>query len=450
MARDTKTGRQSRHCGISKLTLAEHALCPLQTVSPGSGGLIHECDYRYFDQHRRRVRSAQARVTCPAGLLPNDEFYLWGLLALTLDQPDPDGEFHATPHYCLRQLGLIDQRQRRGGLQYRQFAEALERLSSVSYHFDAFYDPIRREHRRVGFHFLSYSLPLDDQSGRAWRFVWDPVFLELVRPVGGHLPFDLPTYRQLDPASRRLFLLLTKIFRRRRSTQQFDVRKLCVSVMGFAQTVSTRDLKRKLTRCVRKLAELQVVTACALEPEYERTGVGQYTLRLHRGDYFRNTMKTSTALRNSESPLADPLRTIGFDERAIHRLLRDYSVPVLREWTDITLAAIERRVIRKTPMAYFVDNVKHAATGSRTPPDWWHDLRRQERCTQRRPNSPKFPARPFQSAHVATGNVPPDDSLCSEFAACFSAAGQSDDVARQNATRISQELRTRRSIASKE
>jgi hypothetical protein len=94
--------------------------------------------------------------------------------------------------------------------------------------------------------------------------------------------------------------------------------------------------------------------------------------------------------------------------------------------------------------------VKHAAGGMRTPPDWWHDLRRQERCTQRRPNSPKFPARPFQSAHVATGNVPPDDSLCSEFAACFSAAGQSDDVARQNATRISQELRTRRSIASKE
>ena len=444
MAHDGKTERQSRHCGVSQLTLAEHALCPLQTASPGSGGLIHECTYRYFDG---RVRSAQARVTCPAGLLPNDEFYLWGLLALTLDQPGPDCEFHATPHFCLRQLGLIDQRQRRGGRQYRQFAEALERLSSVSYHCDAFYDPIRREHRRVGFHFLSYSLPLDDESGRAWRFAWDPVFLELVRPVGGHLPFDLPTYRQLDPATRRLFLLLTKIFRRRPSTQKFDVQQLCVSVMGFAPTVSTRDLKRKLTRCVRKLAELKILTPCALEPEYERTGVGQYTLRLHRGDYFRNTMKTGTALRNSESPLADLLREIGFDESAIRRLLRDYSVPILREWTDITLAAIERCVIRKTPMAYFVDNVKHAALGTRMPPDWWHDLRRQERIARRRKSSRQSPERPFQSARAEAGIDMPNDPLCSEFAACFSAAGQSDDLAEQNARRISLELRTRRSVS---
>ena len=443
MAHDGNTEEQSRHCGIGQLTLAEHALCPLQTASSSSGGLIHECSYRYSDQKRRRVRSAQARVTCPAGLLPNDEFYLWGLLALTLDQPERDGAFHATPHYCLRQLGLIDQRQRRGGRQYRQFAEALERLSSVSYQCDAFYDPIRREHRRVGFHFLSYSLPLDDKSGRAWRFVWDPVFLDLVRPVGGHLPFDLPTYRQLDPATRRLFLLLTKIFRRRPSTQKFEVRQLCISVLGFAQTVSTRDLKRKLTRCVRKLAELKIVTSCALEPEYERTGVGQYALQLHRGDYFRNTMKTGTALRNSESPLTDPLRTIGFDEPAIRRLLRDYSVLVLREWTDITQAAIERKIIRKSPMAYFVDNVKHAAAGCRTPPDWWHDLRRQERLVRRRPDSQQPPERPFQSAHRELDNEPPGDSLCSEFTACFSAAGQPEDIAKQNATRISQELRTR-------
>jgi hypothetical protein len=446
MAFDRKTDRQSRHCGIGQLTLAEHALCPLQAASSDSGGLIHECDYRYFDGRRQRVRSAHARVTCPAGLLPNDEFYLWGLLALTLDQPEPDCEFHATPHYCLRQLGLIDQRQRRGGRQYRQFAEAIERLSQVSYQCDAFYDPIRREHRRVGFHFLSYSLPLDDQSGRAWRFVWDPIFLELVRPVGGHLPFDLPTYRQLDPATRRLFLLLTKIFRRRPSTQKFDVQQLCVSAMGFASTVSTRDLKRKLTRCVRKLAELQIVTPCALEPEYGRTGVGQYTLRLHRGDYFRNTMKTGTALRNSESPLADPLRAIGFEESTIRRLLRDYSTPVLREWADITLAAIERKIIRKTPMAYFVDNVKYAAAGSRTPPDWWHDVRRQERLVRRRPGSQR-PERPFQSAHGASGSEPSGDSLCSEFTAYFSAAGQTEDIAKRNATRISRELQTRRSVS---
>ena len=120
---------------------------------------------------------------------------------------------------------------------------------------------------------------------------------------------------------------------------------------------------------------------------------------------------------------------------------------MLREWTDITLVAIERRIIRKTPMAYFVDNVKHAATGCRTPPDWWHDLRRQERLAKRRPGSPQSPERPFQSAHGESDDEPLGDSLCSEFTACFSAAGQPEDIAKQNATRISQELRTRRTTS---
>ncbi|MGD0896628.1 MAG: hypothetical protein ABR915_02250 [Thermoguttaceae bacterium] len=40
---------------------------------------------------------------------------------------------------------------------------------------DHFYDPIRGEHRDVGFGFFSYSLPLDPRSSRAWRFAWAPV-----------------------------------------------------------------------------------------------------------------------------------------------------------------------------------------------------------------------------------------------------------------------------------
>ena len=99
-------------------------------------------------------------MTCPLGLTAHDEFYLWGLLALTFSQPEPESEFHATPHYCLRQLGVIDQHDRRGGRQYRQFSTALERLSAVRYQNQAFYDPVRAEHRRVSFGLFSYSLPL--------------------------------------------------------------------------------------------------------------------------------------------------------------------------------------------------------------------------------------------------------------------------------------------------
>ena len=43
-------------------------------------------------------RAAHVRMICPLGLTPNDEFFLWGLLALTLSQPDPIAEFQVTPH----------------------------------------------------------------------------------------------------------------------------------------------------------------------------------------------------------------------------------------------------------------------------------------------------------------------------------------------------------------
>jgi hypothetical protein len=66
-------------------------------------------------------------------------------------------------------------------------------------------------------------------------------------------------------------------------------------------------------------------------------------------------------------------------------LLHRYPKTLLREWTDITLAAEERfgpSFFKKSPAAYFVDNVKHAAAGTRTAPDWWLEMHKHEaRCS---------------------------------------------------------------------
>ena len=53
---------------------------------------------------------------------------------------------------------------------------------------------------------------------------------------------------------------------------------------------------------------------------------------------------------------------------------------MLSEWCDITQAAIEQRKIRfrKSPMAFLVDSVTKASQGTRTPPDWWCDMKRAE------------------------------------------------------------------------
>jgi hypothetical protein len=58
-----------------------------------------------------------------------------------------------------------------------------------------------------------------------------------------------------------------------------------------------------------------------------------------------------------------------------------YPGRLLQEWADITLAAQERfgkTFFNRSPMAYFVHNVQESAKGTRTPPDWWHEVRKEE------------------------------------------------------------------------
>jgi len=374
--------RPSNTVGVGQLTLVEHALCPLDPKISLVENLVHDAEFPFTNRESRRCHG-KARVICPAGLSATDEFYLWGLLAITLSQPELCPHLRATPHYCLRRLHVIDQHARRGGRQYRQFMHAIERLSLVRYRNDSFYDPVRREHRRVAFGFLSYSLPLDPGSSRAWRFGWDPVFFDLVKGVGGHFRFDLGIYRHLDPASRRLFLFVSKFFHRR-STARLDVRMLGVQVLGFAPTLATRNLKAKIGHSVNRLVQLGVLS----ESSFEKTGRGRYTITLHRGSYFEG--RSSRATRRhliKDSPIADLLRAIGFDELAIRRLIREYPEHLLHEWADVTLAAVEQRgksFFKRSPHAFFVDNVRNAAAGRRTPPDWWYRLRKSEEIAKSR------------------------------------------------------------------
>jgi len=363
------------------LTLVEHALCPLDSQKSLVENLVHTASYGFMDQ-TRTWRKAQARITCPHGLSASDEFYLWGLLALTFAEEENAGELHATPHFCLRRLGVIDTHCR-GGRHYQLFARALERLSAVHYQNSHFYDPVRGEHRRVSFGFFSYSLPLDLTSSRAWRIAWDPIFFEFAKASSGYLYFDLGMYRQFDPATRRLYLFLLKIFHRMKVTPDFDLRTLGVDVLGFDSQLCARDLKRKVARCVRELEKLQIVRLGDGDMLFrKKTGTGRYSLRLARGTHLENRKSDRTGATAHESAVHEPLRKIGLEDQAIASLLRKYPRSLLREWIDITLAAMEGKgtgFFKKSPAAYFVDNVKHAAAGTRTPPDWWRDMRKAER-----------------------------------------------------------------------
>ena len=367
-----------RQSAIGQLTLVEHSLCPLDPSVSLVENLVHQADYHYSSVKRERKR-ARVRVFCPLGLSAGDELYLWGLLALTMAQAEPDADFRATPHWCLRQLGLIDQNTRRGGRQYKQFSAALARLSVVKYLNDGFYDPIRGEHRQVSFGLLSYSLPTDPDSSRAWQIVWDPLFFEMTRAAAGHFRFDLETYRTLDPASRRLFLFLCKVFSRRSNLARLSLDQLAVDLLGFSSSLSIRHMKVKLQKCLDRLTAIHVVGHWNID----KLAPGKYQLAIGRGSYFEHAGKLKpNHLRHDEQPLWELLERIGFEPQAALRLMRRFPARLLEEWADITLAARDRfgmSFFRRSPMAYMVDSVTKADQGTRTAPDWWVELRRKEK-----------------------------------------------------------------------
>lgn len=372
-----KTSAASKKAtGVGQLSLVEHALCPLDPRTSLVENLVFRSEFAYTTSDNVR-RSAKANVFCPLGLSAADELYLWGLLALTLLQPDAEAELFASPHWCLRQLGVINQQSKRGGRQYRQFADAIRRLSTVTYMNDAFYDPIRKEHRRVGFHFFSYSLPVDPDSCRAWRITWDPVFFEFVKASAGHFRFDLAIYRELDAASRRLFLFVSKILTRKSLLKALRLEHVAVNLLGFSSTLATREMKAKVSRCLQNLVEMNVLA----EAEVFRTTPGTYFVRLVRGPYFERRTAAAYSPGPEDTPLYELLLSLGFDEDGAARLIRRYPRKLLVEWADITQAAKERFGVSfffKSPMAYLVDSVSKAADGKRMPPDWWLDLKRAE------------------------------------------------------------------------
>ncbi len=366
-----------RRVGVGQLSLVEHSLCPL--AESNTKNLVHAVEYHYSNAKRVR-KSAKVRIFAPLGLSSNDELYLWGLLNLTLAQPIVERTLTATPHWCLKQMGIIDSGSRRGGRQYQQFAQALERLSVVNYLSDACYDATRSEYRKVSFGFLSYSLPVDPQSSRSWTINWDSTFFDLVNVQGGGMRFDLALYRSLDAASRRLLLFILKVGYRKGRLPVLDLRHLAVDLLGLSSTLSTRDMKVKVARTLKRLQEAEVISS----PSIKRINPGNFSVSFERGEYLNRLPEQMNRISVEDSPLLEGLLSVGFENPAAVRLIQRYPNALVAQWTDITQAAIEqfgKQHFRVSPMAFLTDSLKQASKGTRTPPDWWQDAKRKEQRT---------------------------------------------------------------------
>jgi hypothetical protein len=166
------------------------------------------------------------------------------------------------------------------------------------------------------------------------------------------------------------------------------MKHLAVNVLGFSEAVDVRDLKIKLARCIDRLIAAGVLRlppgVVSAKGLFQKKVKGSYAVQFRRGPYFERQAEPGSDVapgRLTDSPLYDPLRTIGFPDGRIRSILRSYKASSIRLWADITLAKLERdgrKGFTSSPEAYLLDNLKHAAAGKRTPPDWWRDLIKRE------------------------------------------------------------------------
>ena len=401
--RSTIRRLKTNRSGLAQLSIIEHALCSLNPLLSLVPGYQHKTGYLYTDANKRRF--ANVSVSAALGLSSRDEYFLWGLLALTFNQAQPSIEFLATPHYCLRKLGCLDDSH--GGNNYVDFRATIKRLAGVFYQCDAFYDPRLQTFQDTGFGFLKYSLPQRNDSSRAWRIVWDPLFFEYVQATGGKLFFDLTSqaFRDLDPASRRLALLLHKIFWRNKHSPIFELRHLGTNVLGFSSQRLTKRLKFDISRCAEKLLAANFVSlppgARDIGGLFEKRGKGQFFIRFHRGAYFEKHSVDELANRPLtsivDSPLYDPLKAIGFEDASIRSIIKSYDHQVIARWAQYTQVAMETkgtRFFKKSPQAYCLDGIKRGNSA----PDWYleqqrdEDRRRREEDLHARDTTPNDPA----------------------------------------------------------
>ena len=112
--------------------------------------------------------------------------------------------------------------------------------------------------------------------------------------------FDFRTYRRLDEASRRLYLLLRKIFWRNEASPAFELRDLAVHTIGFSATHETYELKRKLWSCIERLAKEGVIRL-----PLGTTGVRDFCTKTGKGRYV-GAIPPRPALRGCDSRRARP------------------------------------------------------------------------------------------------------------------------------------------------
>ena len=175
-------------------------------------------------------------------------------------------------------------------------------------------------------------------NDRCWRIEWNPAFFRFCKATGGNLLFDLDLYRQLTPASRRLFLKLKDRFWRTKRVFM-NVDDLTINGLGFSADRPLNKRKFDLTHCIRELLDHDVIALGRGQTDpkelFLKRGKGSYVVVFYEGEYFRQPRAERTVRQKNaiaDDPLYEPLRKIGVDGPGIRRLLKTSGRSLIQRW----------------------------------------------------------------------------------------------------------------------
>jgi hypothetical protein len=90
-----------------------------------------------------------------------------------------------------------------------------------------------------------------------------------------------------------------------------------------------------------------------------------------------------------------------------------------------------------------VDNLKNAAQGNTTPPDWWHDVRRAEARLQAKTQAANADFTLNEAPDLSEGASQAYERIAKEMFGIFRAGGQPESAAKENAVKFAREYSQR-------
>ncbi len=354
--------------------------------------------FTYIDQHGNQ-RSGTQIVTAPFGLAPKDFDLFLGLYTLLKRLPEEpsDGRLFLTADVIGKSCNLPTTCQK----DYRRIRSLVFRFSYAKYTNSAFWNPESRTYNIVNFGFFNIdSLSQMVESRRPIVFQFDPSFLRIAQQ-SKFLSFDYELYCSMSPALRRFYLIANRDGWNQRNSSVFIADRFAVNQIGFDDSPQRKKLRmQRLRKILSEAEDMDLIRPPTSWGSYFRPVTrgrfnGQLGLRWSRGPALRTRDRKQN--RRSETSLDDDPLFAQIKElrdeageppspAVFHHWCGAHGRELLQKHLLIILAQKEQAPdsFQKSEVAALIDRVRN----DYTEPDWYRDLRQQERLATFKESTP--------------------------------------------------------------